>query len=64
LSADLAWAVLFIAGVSGLLMLLAWLEPRHENQPRLQPMSRARVLTVTARAEVAGTPAAPDEFDG
>jgi hypothetical protein len=64
LSADLVWALLFIAGVCGLLMLLAWLEPKHESQPRLQPSRRSRVLNVTARAEAAGTSAVPNEFDG
>jgi hypothetical protein len=64
LSVDLVWALLFIAGVSGLLTLLAWLEPKHENPHRLQPLGRGRALKVTARAEVAATPAGPEEFEG
>jgi hypothetical protein len=64
LPADLALALLFIAGVSMLLMLLAWLEPEHENSPPEQPMSRPRVLRVTAQPEVVGTPAGADELDG
>jgi hypothetical protein len=64
LSADLAWALLFIVGVSGLLMLLAWLEPEHQSSPLLQPMSRPRVLQVTAQAEVVERSAGPEEFDG
>jgi hypothetical protein len=64
LSADLAWAVLFIAGVSGLLMLLAWLEPEHESSLLLQPMRRPRVLQVSAQTEVVGTPAGAEELDG